>query len=253
MSYRNVNNFIVIAADDRDPWVSWEHHLERGSAGGVDCVAPIGTPVYAPADCTTRNIPNNGTGGNTVTMDFGGGWRDQFMHLSRLVDPGPKRQGELVGYSGDSGSPGQPHVHWHRIDPQGRRRNPWDYFASAPAGGDGTTITEEDTMAYPIGRKKDGALYTVAPSFIRHETYAPGVDDQTGDPGESNGFGFTTRVISAEDRIIWCTEDQFFALIDSMAIPREKVKAVAGGKAWSAAGDARTAALAIAKKLGVKL
>jgi hypothetical protein len=145
-NYSDVNRFVVILADDRDPHVSWQHHLERGSAGGVDCVARIGTPVYAPADCEITNIPNNGSGGNTVTMRFADGWRDQFMHLSRFAAPGTKRKGELVGYSGDSGSPGAPHVHWHRIDPTGKRRNPWDYFTSSPSGGGGTTPIEEDDM-----------------------------------------------------------------------------------------------------------
>lgn len=128
--YDNVNAFIVIAADLRDPHVSWQHHLDRGSLGGVDCVAGIGTAIFAPADCELSNIPDNGTGGNTIEMRFADGWRDQMMHLSRFVGGGRKAKGEVVGFSGDSGAPGQPHVHWHRIDPDGFRRNPWNFFES---------------------------------------------------------------------------------------------------------------------------
>jgi hypothetical protein len=144
--YANVNGFIVILADNRDPYVSWQNHLDRGSAGGVDCVAPIGTPIYAPADCYLANTPNNGTGGNTITMSFNDGWRDQMMHLSQFVTPGAKRRGEVVGWSGDSGSPGAPHVHWHRIDPTWQRRNPWDYFTGTAPAGDGYTPIQEDDM-----------------------------------------------------------------------------------------------------------
>ncbi|HEU0182028.1 M23 family metallopeptidase [Agromyces mariniharenae] len=128
--YDNVNAFIVIAADLRDPFVSWQHHLDRGSSGGVDCVAGIGTAILAPADCELRNIPDNGTGGNTIELRFADGWRDQMMHLSRFVAAGSKAKGAVVGFSGDTGAPGQPHVHWHRIDPDGARRNPWNFFDS---------------------------------------------------------------------------------------------------------------------------
>lgn len=163
--YANVNNFIVIQADDRDPDVSWEHHLERGSAGGVDCVAPIGTPVYAPADCFVTRIPDNGTGGNTLHMDFGDGWADEFMHFDSYGEGsvGDTKQGEFVGYSGDTGAPGQPHVHWHRIDPDGNRQNPWHYFSSTAGGGStlipNTTITAGDIMRYKAtSASKDGVI-----------------------------------------------------------------------------------------------
>lgn len=145
--YANVNRFIVIKAADRDPYVSWQQHLNRGSLGGVDCVAPIGTPIYAPAAGTLRNIANNGTGGHTATLYFSDGWRDQFMHLSQFVGEGWKNKGDLIGYSGESAAPGQPHVHWHRIDPGGKRRNPWDFFVASTAGGDAVIIDDAQVQA----------------------------------------------------------------------------------------------------------
>jgi hypothetical protein len=173
VGYSNVNNFIVILADQRDPYVSWANHLARGSAGGVDCVARIGTPIYAPDDCYLANTPNNGTGGNTITLSFAGGWRDQMMHLSAFVLPGAKRRGEVVGYSGDSGSPGAPHVHWHRVDPQGRRQNPWNYFTtSAPAGG--TTTPVEDDM--PITDAEIAKIaHAVVSYLLNYPAYTNGV------------------------------------------------------------------------------
>lgn len=152
MSYTNVNGFIIIAADDRNADVSWQNHLERGSAGGVDCVAPLRTRLYAPMDCIVSSHWA-GTGGRTIHMaevDAGGnrtGWADEFMHADEAPVSGFVPAGGFVGYSGDSGGDYWPHVHWHRIDPSGRRRNPWHYFTSAPAGSDRDPIEEEDIMA----------------------------------------------------------------------------------------------------------
>lgn len=157
MTYENVNNFRVIADDDRDPDVSFAHHRERGSLGGVDVVAPHGTPIYAPDDCVLVNYPNNGSGGNTIQMNFIDGGTDQMMHLSEFVESGFKRKRELVGYSGSSVAPGynpvDPHVHWHRLgawykDEWGstNRYNPFHYFTSDPAGGDNSNPIEEDDM-----------------------------------------------------------------------------------------------------------
>lgn len=176
MSYSNVNNFIVILDDDRDPDVSWRNHLESGSAGGVDCVAKRGTPIYAPDDCVVTRQPDNGSGGNTVTMLFADGWRDQFMHFDSYDGPlgagvvGKAKKRQLVGYSGETGSPGAPHVHWHRIDTRGIRRNPWHYFTSSTAGDitpiavDSTSLTETDEdmlllALVPIGTDTKGPFH----------------------------------------------------------------------------------------------
>lgn len=135
MTYTNVNSFIVIEADNRDPDTSFKNHRKRGSYGGVDCVAPLGTPIYAPDDCNLVNFPDNGTGGNTIRLRYMSSAIDEMMHLSSFVNSGYKNKGELVGYSGDTGSPEQPHVHWHRLgewrnDEFGstNRYNPFHYF-----------------------------------------------------------------------------------------------------------------------------
>lgn len=150
MSYANVNKFIVIEEDDRDPDVSWQHHLERGSAGGVDCVASMRTPVYAPCDGYLVGVWL-GTGGLTARISQANGWRDELMHMDQVGPAGPVKQRDLIGYSGASGGAYAPHVHWHRVDPNERRQNPWHYFDSSPAGDSGTIITiesEEDDMKH---------------------------------------------------------------------------------------------------------
>ena len=161
--YENVNGWYPILIDGvRDPWKSWWEHRQRGSLGGVDCVANVGTPIYAPANCyvtfTDRNA--GGSGGRTVTATYNDGWKDQFMHLEEFAPTsGSKQKGHLLGYTGMSVADGYPrvaqHLHWHRIDPSGsyqdpygttNRRNPWSYFVGSGTSGGGTTPIEEDDM-----------------------------------------------------------------------------------------------------------
>ncbi|MFM7008786.1 MAG: peptidoglycan DD-metalloendopeptidase family protein [Betaproteobacteria bacterium] len=122
---------------------SWAEHRARGSLGGIDWAVGVGSKIIAPTNGRVENIPNNGTGGNTVTFwhedgGLGKGWRDQFMHLSKFVKPGHYKAGDVIGYSGGAkGAPGSgsstgPHIHWHLIDPKGRRVPPYDHFTSAP-------------------------------------------------------------------------------------------------------------------------
>lgn len=138
VNYRLYSPSLVIEDDDRDPYVSWEHHLERtkddvgGPRGGVDLVAAVGTPIYAPTDGTVERMPNNGGAGNSMQFwhDANPGWRDVFSHLVKYAT-GPTgnwfRQGQIIGWTGDSGGVA-PHLHRHLLDPNDVRRNPWDYF-----------------------------------------------------------------------------------------------------------------------------
>lgn len=221
VGYSNVNNFIVILADNRDPWVSWRNHLARGSAGGVDCVAPIGTPIYAPDDCYLANTPNNGTGGNTITLSFANGWRDQMMHLSRFVASGSKRKGELVGYSGDTGAPGAPHVHWHRVAPDGTRRNPWDYFTAAgTAGGSVTPIDEEIEKRDGIVKIIQGGTVALVGEFTAQVYTSP-----TG--GQGFSIGTNTQAYGSETGL---TGDQVTTLVNEARARRAALVAEIAAK-----------------------
>lgn len=112
----------------------WEAHLKRGSSGGIDYAVPVGTPIPAPAAGTITNTPNNGSGGNTVTIKHGNGMRSQFLHLSKFVPAGSYKQGDIIGYSGGAkGAPGSgsstgPHIHFHLILANGTRVNPLNYI-----------------------------------------------------------------------------------------------------------------------------
>lgn len=143
---------VVILADGRDPATSWANHVRRSGRGGIDLVAPVNTPVYAPTDGVWRHLPKNGSAGNSGQFDHDDnpGWRDVFSHLNAYVGRSGQRfrQGERIALSGDTAVPGSPHVHRHLLDPAGVRRNPWLYFeVSAPAGGGSTPIV--------VSRKRD--------------------------------------------------------------------------------------------------
>jgi len=137
----------VILLDGRNANTSWQNHLNRtrGLRGGVDLVAVIGTPIYAPTAGRWMHRPNNGTAGHSGEFfhDANPGWRDVFSHLSRYNGATNRHfeQGDLIGWTGNSGRVDQ-HLHRHLLDPQNRRQNPWLHFTpvSATAAGGSTAI-----------------------------------------------------------------------------------------------------------------
>lgn len=139
---------VVILDDNRDPYVSWAHHLQRTGRGGVDLVAAVGTPIYARTSGTMVAVPADGSAGNSSRFyhDDNPGWKDVFSHLSSYRTPrNPQglsgfhyNSGDIVAYTGNSGNVTQ-HLHWHLLDPGNVRRNPWDYFSSSSTAGGGTT------------------------------------------------------------------------------------------------------------------
>ncbi|WP_367123121.1 peptidoglycan DD-metalloendopeptidase family protein [Streptomyces phytohabitans] len=131
---------------------TWQEHLDRGSLGGLDYGMAVGTPLPAAGGGTVTNIPNNGTGGHTVTISHGNGYRTQYMHLSEFVlgNGAQIASGGIVGLSGGApGAPGSgsstgPHAHWHMIDPNGVRINPLTFLGDGGGTGLPKTSTEQD-------------------------------------------------------------------------------------------------------------
>lgn len=90
---------------------------------GIDIPIEEGTPVYAAATGTVIYAQNNWTSsmgysgvasyGNCVFIDDGGGWQTRYAHLSSVVVQfgDVVTQGQLIGYSGNTGNSTGPHLH----------------------------------------------------------------------------------------------------------------------------------------------
>jgi murein DD-endopeptidase MepM/ murein hydrolase activator NlpD len=93
---------------------------------GVDYAAPTGTPVIAAGDGRIIQRGNNGGFGNSVTIQHGGNITTLYAHLSRFAAPrqGERvRQGQVIGYVGQTGLATGPHLHYeYRLN--GVHRNP---------------------------------------------------------------------------------------------------------------------------------
>ena len=94
---------------------------------GVDYAAPTGTPVEAAGDGRIITRGTKGGYGNTVEIDHGGEVTTLYGHLSGFAR-GQKvgtrvKQGEVIGYVGQSGLATGPHLHYeYRV--QGVHKNP---------------------------------------------------------------------------------------------------------------------------------
>jgi hypothetical protein len=87
---------------------------------GIDLQANVGVPVYAPENGKVLQSANGVTdpksgrfaAGETIVMS--GQYEHWLMHLSkRIVNPGQTvTEGQLIGYSGNTGFSTGPHLHW---------------------------------------------------------------------------------------------------------------------------------------------
>ena len=137
MSYINTLSGYRISDD-------WQGHLARGSRGGIDYAVGMNTPIPAPTDGRLENRGDNGNGfGNYIRFHHGDGFVDEYLHLNSFVGEGNYSQGQIIGYSGNTGNSTGPHVHWHLIDPSGTRVNPLDYVQ----GGSGGSTTSSGIAA----------------------------------------------------------------------------------------------------------
>ena len=92
---------------------------ERTFHKGVDIGIPVGTPLYSAVSGTVTDAGNSSTAGNYVRIQNSTGWTVTFMHMdSFIVAAGDVvKQGDFVGYSGNTGRSTGPHLHlevWDR-------------------------------------------------------------------------------------------------------------------------------------------
>ena len=94
---------------------------------GVDYAAPEGTPVRATADGVVTVAGEQSGYGNVIMIRHDGEYSTVYAHLSRFALPGrvgnAVRQGDVIGYVGQTGWATGPHLHYEfRIN--GEARNP---------------------------------------------------------------------------------------------------------------------------------
>jgi len=83
---------------------------------GVDFAAPTGTPVRAVGDGKIALAGRQGGYGNVIMLRHSGAYSTLYAHLSRFapgVKPGAQvRQGDVIGYVGQTGWATGPHLHY---------------------------------------------------------------------------------------------------------------------------------------------
>ena len=100
---------------------------------GVDLRAPLGTPVYAATDGSVSSAGWRGGYGNYIGLS-GDDYSSGYGHLSSiLVSPSDTvSQGDLIGYSGNTGKSTAPHLHFELMDANGNYLNPESVMAGNP-------------------------------------------------------------------------------------------------------------------------
>ncbi len=93
---------------------------------GVDIAIPIGTALYSPVNGTVVKSVYSNSAGNMITIENDSGWLITFMHMdSRTVQAGESiKQGQRIGYSGNTGNSTGPHLHLQIHDADGNSVNP---------------------------------------------------------------------------------------------------------------------------------
>ncbi len=81
---------------------------------GIDISAPIGTPIYAPADGKVTFSDRDGAYGVTLVISHGRGIKTRYAHLQKyLAEKNQKvSRGQIIGYVGNSGRSTGPHLHY---------------------------------------------------------------------------------------------------------------------------------------------
>ncbi|MCA9388325.1 LysM peptidoglycan-binding domain-containing M23 family metallopeptidase [Candidatus Berkelbacteria bacterium] len=106
-------------------------YISRGLSSyhmGIDYVANTGTTVKAAQAGRVTQVTSGWAGGfgNSILVDHGGGLTTRYAHLSRPIVANGQYvgQGEVIGYSGNTGYSTGPHLHFETRK-NGRAINPF--------------------------------------------------------------------------------------------------------------------------------
>ncbi|MGJ8685943.1 MAG: peptidoglycan DD-metalloendopeptidase family protein [Spongiibacteraceae bacterium] len=121
----------------------------RANHGGVDLRAKKGTPVYATADgVVNRSGATSGGLGKRVRLSHNFGFETVYAHLdATLVAKGDYvKQGDLIGYSGNTGRSSAPHLHYE-VRHLDQRVSPRKYMDWSLTNYD-SLFSDEDTIKW---------------------------------------------------------------------------------------------------------
>ncbi len=94
---------------------------------GTDFAAPTGTPIFAAGDGVVVRIGQNGGYGNYIKLKHDRSYETAYAHLHRFARGLRKgsrvKQGEVIGYLGNTGMSTGPHLHYEIIV-NGVQKNP---------------------------------------------------------------------------------------------------------------------------------
>lgn len=124
---------------------------------GVDFKAPIGTPVYAPADGVVYFSGYQRAAGNYIIIEHNNGYKTVYMHLSkRHVKKGQKvKLGQLIAKSGNTGRTSGPHLHYE-VHVNNRPVDPMKVdLPSLPSQKPVLTQKEQKAFARTVKKYKD--------------------------------------------------------------------------------------------------
>ena len=126
-----------------------------GSHSGMDFRAAVGTPVFAVADGTVL-----GTGDTDVSCpkasfgkwvfiehDIGLSTTSGHLSLIKSIQGQKVKKGDLIAYTGNSGSSGGPHLHYEIRDAYSRPMNPMLFGLEIPDTKDPSVTS---VLAYPV-------------------------------------------------------------------------------------------------------
>lgn len=92
---------------------------KEGFHMGLDIGASFGSPIVAAAAGTVEiaALDTQHGYGNEVLINHGNGWETRYAHMSKIVaQPGEQvKQGQLIGYIGETGFATGPHLHFEVI------------------------------------------------------------------------------------------------------------------------------------------
>lgn len=101
--------------------------------GGIDWGCPLGTPVYAAADGVVQYKRELGGYGEHVRLTHVDWYMTIYGHMSEVVRLTGDRvkQGDLLGYTGNTGNSTGPHLHFE-LRHNGIPEDPMPYLTAAP-------------------------------------------------------------------------------------------------------------------------